>query len=70
MARGGVAGVDGELGCAYCVPGVDEAGVHPDEFTDADWPVEVNVADVGGDAVAATLLGGGGGVGNLVDPFE
>ncbi len=40
-----------------------------DEFTDGDGPVEVDVADVGGDAVPAAPLGGGG-IRGLVDPFE
>jgi hypothetical protein len=50
-------------------PGVDEAGVQFDEFTDADGPVEMGVADVGGDAAAVTPLCGNG-VGGLVDPSE
>ena len=66
---GGVAGVDGDKDVHTAAPGVDEAGVHFDKFTDADGPVEVNVADGGDDAVAATPLCGGG-VGSLVDPFE
>ena len=65
---GGVAGVDGDKDVHTAAPGVDEAGVHFDEFTDADGPVEVNVADGGGDAAATPVCGDG--VGSIVDPFE
>jgi hypothetical protein len=50
-------------------PGVDQACVQFDEFTDADGPIEVDVADACGDTVAGTPLCGSG-AGGLVDPFE
>ena len=66
---GGVAGVHRDEYVHTATPGVDDAGVQLDEFTDADEPVEVKASDVGGDAVAATPLRGGG-VGRLADPFK
>ena len=66
---GGVAGADGDKDVHTAASRVDEDGVHFDKFIDADGPVEVNVADGGDDAVAATPLCGGG-VGSLIDPFE
>ena len=69
LGTGEVTGVDGDENVHAAAPGVDEAGVQFDEFTHADGPVEVNVADAGGDAGAATPLCGDG-VGGLVDPFE
>src|ERR1700752_3066613 len=48
---------------------MDEAGLDFDKFPDADGPVEVNIADRGGDAAAAAPLCGGG-IGGVVDPFE
>jgi hypothetical protein len=66
---GGVAGADGDKNMHAAAAGVDEAGVNFDKFTNADGPVEMKVANGGGDAVAATPLCGGG-VGSRVDPFE
>ena len=43
--------------------------MHFDKFIDADGPVEVNVADGSGDAVAATPLCGVG-VSGAINPFE
>jgi hypothetical protein len=66
---GWVARVDGDEDVHAAAPGVDQVGVEFDEFTDADGAVEVNVADAGDDAAAATPLYGDG-VGGLVDPLE
>ena len=61
--------MDGDEDVHAAAPGVDQVGVQFDEFTDADGAVEVNVADAGDDAAAATPLCGDG-VGGLVDPLE
>jgi len=53
---GRVAGVEGDEDVHTAAPGVDDTGVQFDEFTDADRPVEVHVANVGGDAVATAPL--------------
>ena len=66
---GRVGGVDGDEDVHAGAAGVDQVGVQFDEFTDGDRPVEVDIADVGGDAVATTPPGGRS-VGGLVDPLE
>jgi hypothetical protein len=65
----GVAEVDGDEDVHAAAPRVDEAGLQFDEFTDADGPVEVKVADGGDDAPIATPLCGNA-MGGLVDPVE
>jgi hypothetical protein len=65
----GVAGVDCDEYVHAAAPRVDEAGLQFDDFTDADGPVEVKVADGGYDAIAATPLCGNA-MGGLVDPVE
>ena len=66
---GGVAGADGDKDVHTAAPRIDEAGMHFHKFPYTDGPVEVNVADGGGDAVAPTPLCSGD-VGSLVDSFE
>src|SRR6185295_67757 len=51
-----VARADGDKDVHAAAPGIDEAGLDLHEFPDADRPVEVNIADRGGDAAPTTPL--------------
>jgi|SRR6185312_1905328 hypothetical protein len=69
VVPGRAAAVDGDQEVNAAVSGVDDTGGQLDEIADPDGPVQMQVADVGGEAVATAPLCGGG-VGGIVDPLE